>query len=237
MTSCSYGHCDAAYVLGALSPAERTAYEHHLATCPACVAAVAHLAPLPGLLSRVDPVALRRSEAAPELAAVEAGPEPAGSLGRLLQAGADQRRRWLRRRRWRLAAALAGVVLLAIAGSAALLGLSSDQPQAPPPAAREQMQPVVAEAPVTAEVALTETAAGTVVWMRCGYPGAAEGPPGVFRLVAVGADGSREQVGSWLAGPGDEVTMTGVTRYVGDELAGLELRGYDDAHLLSYEPG
>ncbi|WP_233606455.1 zf-HC2 domain-containing protein [Micromonospora sp. Llam0] len=33
---CDYAHDDGAYVLGALSPAERAAYEHHLAGCPSC---------------------------------------------------------------------------------------------------------------------------------------------------------------------------------------------------------
>ena len=35
-----YVQWDAAYVLGALSPAERREYEEHLAGCPACQAAI-----------------------------------------------------------------------------------------------------------------------------------------------------------------------------------------------------
>ncbi len=37
---CEHEHDDGAYVLGALSPAERTAYERHLATCSFCREAV-----------------------------------------------------------------------------------------------------------------------------------------------------------------------------------------------------
>ncbi|NIH79939.1 hypothetical protein FHX46_002469 [Amycolatopsis viridis] len=44
---------DAAYVLGALSPEDRSAFEEHLRTCDRCSRAVAELAGLPGLLSQV----------------------------------------------------------------------------------------------------------------------------------------------------------------------------------------
>jgi hypothetical protein len=44
----------AAYVLGALSPAERNEYESHLANCANCTSAVAAFAGIPGILSKVD---------------------------------------------------------------------------------------------------------------------------------------------------------------------------------------
>ena len=44
---------DAAYVLGALSPAERREFEDHLKDCAACSNAVGELAGLPGLMSKV----------------------------------------------------------------------------------------------------------------------------------------------------------------------------------------
>ncbi|HKT05855.1 MAG TPA: zf-HC2 domain-containing protein, partial [Rugosimonospora sp.] len=43
-----------AYVLGALSPAERSTYQRHMATCGQCRDEVADLAGLPGLLGRLD---------------------------------------------------------------------------------------------------------------------------------------------------------------------------------------
>ena len=43
-----------AYVLGALVPAEREAFEKHLAGCAICREEVAELAVLPGLLGRID---------------------------------------------------------------------------------------------------------------------------------------------------------------------------------------
>ncbi len=53
----------AAYVLGALSPAERLEFEHHLAGCEECARAVREVAGLPGLLAGVEPAVL---EHAPE---------------------------------------------------------------------------------------------------------------------------------------------------------------------------
>ena len=50
-----YADWDAAYVLGALSVAERREYEEHLAGCAACRAAVAELAGMPGLLAQLPP--------------------------------------------------------------------------------------------------------------------------------------------------------------------------------------
>ena len=49
----SYREWDAAYVLGALSAAERHAYEDHLQTCRSCRQAVAELATVPALLTQV----------------------------------------------------------------------------------------------------------------------------------------------------------------------------------------
>jgi anti-sigma factor RsiW len=45
---------DAAYVLGALPPQDRAAFEEHLQGCAQCSAAVAELAGVPGLLGRVS---------------------------------------------------------------------------------------------------------------------------------------------------------------------------------------
>ncbi len=50
-----YADWDAAYVLGALSTAERLEFEGHLAECPTCRAAVADLAGMPGLLAQLPP--------------------------------------------------------------------------------------------------------------------------------------------------------------------------------------
>jgi anti-sigma-K factor RskA len=218
---CPYSHSDGGYVLGALSPADRSAYESHLADCAACSAAVARLAPLPGLLRRVDPASL----GAPR-------PDPA-PLPRLLHAVAVQRRRLLRNRRWRYAVGVLMAVVLAVLGTGVWLGSDRASPDPPPAVA---MQEVAGSAPVTAEVAVARTAGGTQVWMVCRYPGADyQAPASTFWLVAVGADGSSEPLGSWSAAPGDEVSLTGLTRLKGDDLVRLELRGAAGTPLLAHD--
>ena len=220
--SCPHVYSDAAYVLGALCPAERTTYERHLSECSECASAVAKLAPMPGLLSRVDPADLE-----------PLAPRP-GRLAQLLEAVASQRRRQARRWRWQIATAALAATVLAVAGGVVGLGLSATDPgpAAPVPVA---MEPVSAVSPIAAEVAVSPVAGGTQVWMSCWYqPTAYQLPPRTFRLVAVSVDGSTEQLGSWQAGSGDEVTLTGLTRFTGD-LMRLELHSDTGVPLLAHE--
>ncbi|MGW4502863.1 anti-sigma factor family protein, partial [Micromonospora sp. NPDC004336] len=83
MSRCEFAHDDGAYVLGALAPAERAAYERHLAGCAPCRQAVADIAVLPGLLGRLDPAGLEQLLPPPENPRV---PE-------LLSAARERRRR------------------------------------------------------------------------------------------------------------------------------------------------
>jgi hypothetical protein len=43
-------------------------------------------------------------------------------------------------------------------------------------------------------------------------------------------------VGSWRAGPGDQVELTGLTQLSGTDLARVEVQSLDGAPLLTYEP-
>jgi len=221
--TCRYSHSDGAYVLGALSPPERSEYQAHLSGCGECATAVAGLAPVPGLLGRVDPAALTP------------GPPPsADRLARLLATVSRQRRQRTRRRRWQLAAVAAAAAVLAVMGSAVFSGLvgAGDGQQRPMAA----MAPVAEPVPVTAQVAVAPAAGGTEVWLACQYPPMAEEvSPYTFRLVAVGPGGTREQLGSWWAGPGDEMSMTGLTRFTGTELVRLELHNDTGDVLLVYD--
>ena len=218
---------DGAYVLGALSPAERLEFERHLAECADCAGAVRQLAPLPGLLGRVDPAMLDSTPAGPPL------------LPRLLAAAGTLRRRQVRVRRWRLALAAVATAVVAAAGTlagVAVMGGPTTGGPAPGPIAAP-MSPVANLVPVTAEVRLWDTTGGTAVWMRCRYPALGYNqPPRTFRLVAVSGDGSYEQVGSWRAGPGDQVELTGLTQLSGTDLVRVEVQSLDGAPLLTYEP-
>ncbi|MBC7443355.1 MAG: zf-HC2 domain-containing protein, partial [Ramlibacter sp.] len=86
-----YADWDGAYVLGALSPADRRDYERHLNDCVACSQAVAHLVGLPGLLAQVPlDQALQLDQ--PVDSRVDAAPS-ATLLPRLVQAARAHTRR------------------------------------------------------------------------------------------------------------------------------------------------
>jgi hypothetical protein len=224
--TCPHSYSDGAYVLGALSPAERSVYQAHLAECDACAAAVAALAPIPGLLGRVDPAALRSAEE-------ERQQEP-GRLTRLLAAASAYRHRYRRIRRWRLAGASLAAAAVVAVGMTIWVVPGDPEGEQWPPATAMAMTPVVSSLAVTAQVAVAEAPGGTEVWMSCQYQGWHEEPARPYWLVAYGEDGTSEQVGSWLVGPGDEITLTGRTRYSYDELERLELQGSNGTTLLTY---
>jgi hypothetical protein len=238
---CQYAHEDGAYVLGALSPTERAAYERHLATCPSCRRAVADLAVLPGLLSR-----LPGPEEASALveAASQVQPPPEGvesRLPRLLAAAVVRRRRERRSRAWRAVLAVLAVGWLALVVG---VGIGVDRQESPTTAAPSPtpkielvaMVPVSTPVPVTAEIGLSATGWGTEVRMHCTYDttNPRHTRAWTLRLIAYGPGGQKEQVGSWSAAPGADINLTGVTRFAPDELVRIELVRADGAPLLTY---
>ena len=98
----SYREWDAAYVLGALSAAERHAYEDHLHTCRSCRQAVAELATLPGLLTQVPFGEIADSDL------LDSEPMPPDLLPKVRRLAFERSRR--------------RVVLAAVAAAALLLG-------------------------------------------------------------------------------------------------------------------
>ncbi|MDW3845381.1 zf-HC2 domain-containing protein [Micromonospora sp. BRA006-A] len=227
MTGCEFAHDDGAYVLGALAPADRVAYERHLAGCAQCREAVAEIAVLPGLLGRLDPAGLEQF--------LEVGPETS-RVPALLDAARERKRRERSRSRRRYAlTALAAAALAVLAGVGVGLVQSPAEPTKPP-VALASMRPVAGTVPVHAEVGLTETPWGTEVTMHCGYDRrAGHREAYTFRLVAHGPDGATEQIGSWLAAPGDDLRFSGVTRFTKGELVRLELLRGADSPVLAYD--
>ncbi len=211
--TCSFGFDDGAYVLGALSPADRAAYEAHLPTCAACRKAVASFAGLPGLLRRLGQ---------PQ----DENPAREDRIPLLLKALKRKRRA----RQRRTLALVLSAFCAALALGAGLTNLPQDQP------VMYSMDKVAANTNVTAEASASQTPGGTLIRMHCAYPdNGKQTRPYTFRLVAIGTDGTVEQVGSWKAGPGEEITITGTVQLGLDTISRIELRGRDGAVLLVLE--
>ncbi|SFS77714.1 anti-sigma factor family protein [Saccharopolyspora flava] len=138
-----FAHFDAAYVLGALSPEDRAAFERHLAGCEACTAAVGRLAELPGLLGQVDP------------AQVDDGTDRLPGL-------LDEVRRG-RRRRTAGAVAAGAVAVAACAAMVLSTGLTESGPGTEMTA--------LGSYPVAASVNLSDLPSGTRVDVDCEYDG------------------------------------------------------------------
>lgn len=113
------------YLLGALEPAERSAFESHLSYCDICRVELVRLSPLPGLLNQITPEDyaddLPPTGAEGAAVATEAQPitEPVPLLP--IPEPRDTPERELprlprQRRYWRVYTAAAAVIVLAVAG-------------------------------------------------------------------------------------------------------------------------
>jgi predicted anti-sigma-YlaC factor YlaD len=233
---CEHLHDSAVYVLGALSPPEREAYERHLADCEECRAEVAEFGELPDLLGKLDPDVAQALAtpgwAGPSAVPAEAswaGPSAAADplLPRVLDRAQRSRRTERRRRRWRSA----GTALVAAClGVLAVIGVRSAGVGQPDFVA---MQEVAATVPVTASLALEGEADGTLVRMQCAYkPAAAASGKWTYKLYVVPRTGEPEELDSWTAGVGDEYELKAHSRYQRGDIQKIEIRKGDGTPLL-----
>ena len=232
---CDHEHDDGAYVLGALSPAERAAYERHLATCSFCREAVADIAVLPGLLGRLDPADFAKlldptlSSAAPARNRMPA----------LVTAAQSTRRKERKQTRIRvLSTSLAAAVVALVVGVGAVFWMGTGPPAQPVAGPMVAMTAVADKVPVSAKVSVTGLSAGTRVTLVCSYTDDDRTPdlkPYTIWLKAEGPDGETDTMGSWVAAPGKDFSMSGVTHLVGAALSRLVLVRDDGKVLLAYD--
>ncbi|QKJ19071.1 zf-HC2 domain-containing protein [Microbacterium hominis] len=215
---------DAAYVLGALSPADRRVYEEHLERCGVCRAAIAEIAATTGLLTRIDPARARSMIDAPE----DAGGPDESRRAEIIELGVLQARR-RRRLTWTGLASAAAAVIVAVV-LAATLAI----------APTTQRIEVIAleptrELPLTATVELVDVSWGTRIEMICRYTGDGEGSPEggwPYALYVAGADGTFTEVSSWRGLPGRDARVSAGTALDSDEISALEVRSLTNGDVL-----
>jgi len=226
---CEHEHDDGAYVLGALSPAERAAYERHLATCSFCREAVADISALPDLLSRLD---------AKEFAKLLDPSLTSGSLhapARSARSSSPRRHKNHKALRVRILSSAVAVFLVVLIGVGVVAWTRAGAPATTPLGPAVAMTAIEAGSPVAATLRLSSTTGGTKVEMVCSYSRDAT-RSWTFRLVAYGRpDEGQEQLGSWDAAPGLKFPMDGFTHFARGRLSRLELVRFDGKVMLAYD--
>jgi anti-sigma factor RsiW len=199
-----------AYLVGSLDPAERAEVEQHLATCTDCLSEMAELAPLPGVLGRID-----AAEARDRLLT----PSP-DLLSRAL-AAIDEHEQKERRRllRWKTAAAAAAVVAV----------LAGALPQLITKGAEDTPMAVMAGVTAAGMGSMHQRAWGTAVHLELtGLP-----PASGYRAYATARDGRTEVAANWGASPDGRATVVGTTAIPRNELASIQIRTVDGRPLLT----
>jgi hypothetical protein len=221
-----YTQWDAAYVLGALSPADRREFEEHLSSCQACQAAVAELAGLPGLLAQVSP------EDAAML--VLEGPGFADEVPpkTLMPPLIAQRRA----RRRRMVAAIVGIAaaLVLIAGAIGIGtgALPIGRPPTPYLLAFHRLQPSA----ITAIVQVVPQKQGTDFQVECQYGEVNDPTPGgaheVYAIWVIPRSGAAVEAKTWPANPNKVMRPQAHSPLSVSRIAAVEIRNEAGASLL-----
>lgn len=219
--NCEFAHDDGSYVLGALSPADRQAFEQHLGRCDDCARSVRQLAGLPGLLARVDARVLEDTP--------ETEPVPPTLLPALVR-----RVRHGRRRRRLVTAGIAAVAALIVSLLAVGVLTGRDNPGTPvanPPSsagaqARQAMSQVDGGA-LRASVGFASVAWGTRLDLTCSYAtqyGRGGTPSTPYSLFVRTRDGGEQQIATWRGIPGKTVALTAATEAPRQDITAVEVR-------------
>jgi len=224
-----YAEWDAAYVLGALSPAERHEFESHLEDCERCRAAVAELGALPGLLGRLDAARAFAvlDDAADEDSSV--GP-PADLVARIERAERSGRLRRLLGTVTGLAAAAAIAAVLAVVLPSVLAPATS-------PAVAADLAPVSDGVQVQASVELTPVGWGTRIDMDCAYRPTGGGAdvaygPVEYAMWVIDRDGVETALSTWNSTAGSDVAVSAGTSLALVDIAEIEVRTVSGDQVL-----
>jgi Putative zinc-finger len=250
-----FAQWDAAYMLGALSPADRREYEEHLASCSACQAAVSELAGIPGLLAQVSPAdaamlsmavdnktghgetatatateAELMETTATETKLIEAGP-PRSLLPKMIKKARTRRRKML--------AAVAGIAtaaVLVIGGVAIATGLIPLRPDNPQRVAFSQVVP----SSIMAVADVIPGSDGTQIKVECTYAEVNDPRPGgghdEYSIFVVDRSGHSEEIKEWPATPNKLMRPSGTTPLRLSQIADLEIRQSDTNEVLLRAP-
>jgi len=224
---------DAAYVLGALSPADRHAYEDHLRGCAECQVSVQRLAGLPGLLALTSAESVEGEEQR----------IPDTLLPGLIKRVQAERRR----RNWVIGGALAA----AVAAVAVLVGtlvvrtpdnvaiqnppdasVAVSSPGSPPSSVTSSaapidettvLKPVGEPGPMSASLQLVDKRWGTAITVVCEYAEQSDAS-WVYDLAVIDTDGNLSPAGTWSAVPGVTARVATATFIPRDRIAAFEVR-------------
>ncbi len=222
-----------AYVLGALTPTERSGYGRHLTSCDQCRDEVTELAGLPGMLGRLDGSAV----------ADVAGPQasgPADLLPALLRRAATERRR----ARWRLVlAGCAALVLVVALTGVTLLRVTTPRVTttttvATHAAVLTPMRAVGTGPAIEGQIALEGVDGGTRIDMHCVYldSSAFEGEWHLTLVLYPRGGGPSRTVLRWAARAGDDITVTAQVALRPADVGAIEVRKGDGSVVLRYDP-
>lgn len=233
--TCGFEHDAGSYVLGALSPEDRVAFERHLADCDGCAREVREFAGLPGLLARIPVEVIDPAEL----------PLPVPDT--LLPAVVRRIRRSQRRRTWVASGlvAAAAVVALGAVGVAVTRG-SDPTPEASPPAATSSTAAPVPLLPVGTQsvsgwVSLTQVGWGTRVDLTCSYSGTGAGgayhdsADPTYTMYVTKTDGTTEQVATWKGLPGKTMHLAAATAAARADITNVVVEAADGHPVLELE--
>lgn len=210
MSDDPFRYDDGAYVLDALPPDERAAFEAHLSTCADCQARVVEARAAAGLL-----VGLTEADIA------DPGPVPDTLLpGLLRRVGREQTRR-------RLVSGSIGAVAAAIVTALVIVLWPGGSTSSLPATAMTQVVP----SPVTATATLVSKAWGTEISLHCHYSDDVDRYE-PYKLFVIDTQGGRHAVGSWTLSPGDEVDFTAGTAVQEPDIARVQITREDGSPIL-----